>query len=190
MDAKSDNVPLATPYSAPPIPAVAARAVAAILRRGLRCGLGRRYGHQPNNFDSVEQQQQPSPSPVHLHSPLTSACFRSFITPLVPAAFRSRRSPTLLAYSGRFFCGPHRHPDTMPAATTLLSRAGSQLTSRGSIALRGSLSASRCSDFAACVVAQALPVCLRSDRSFAANPDLQAPNTSPRRPCQILCLQM
>ncbi|ORY18532.1 dihydrolipoamide acetyltransferase [Clohesyomyces aquaticus] len=37
----------------------------------------------------------------------------------------------------------------MPATTTLLSRAGGQLSSRGSIALRGSLSASRCLDFTA-----------------------------------------
>lgn len=42
-----------------------------------------------------------------------------------------------------------RHPDTMPATTTLLSRAGSQLSSRGSIALRASLAAPRCSQYAA-----------------------------------------
>ncbi|KAH3911658.1 pyruvate dehydrogenase complex acetyltransferase [Parastagonospora nodorum] len=37
----------------------------------------------------------------------------------------------------------------MPATTTLLARAGSQLSSRGSIALRGALPASRCPEFAA-----------------------------------------
>ncbi|PSN71394.1 dihydrolipoamide acetyltransferase component of pyruvate dehydrogenase [Corynespora cassiicola Philippines] len=37
----------------------------------------------------------------------------------------------------------------MPATTTLMSRAGAQLSMRGSIALRGSLSAARCTEFAA-----------------------------------------
>jgi hypothetical protein len=37
------------------------------------------------------------------------------------------------------FPQPHRHPVTMPASTMILSRVGSQLSSRGSIALRGSL---------------------------------------------------
>ncbi|KAF1850546.1 dihydrolipoamide acetyltransferase component of pyruvate dehydrogenase [Cucurbitaria berberidis CBS 394.84] len=37
----------------------------------------------------------------------------------------------------------------MPATTTLLSRAGSQWSSRGSIALRGALATPRCSQFAA-----------------------------------------
>jgi hypothetical protein len=40
------------------------------------------------------------------------------------------------------FQKPHRHPVTMPATTTILSRVGSQLTSRSSIALKGSLATS------------------------------------------------
>ncbi|KAH7128244.1 2-oxoacid dehydrogenases acyltransferase-domain-containing protein [Dendryphion nanum] len=67
----------------------------------------------------------------------------------------------------------------MPATTTMLARAGGQLSVRGSIALRGSLSASRCSEFAARTPALSALARYYASKSFPSHTVVNMPALSP-----------
>jgi hypothetical protein len=107
--------------------------VAALLLRGLIFLAELRP--TAKHFDSVGRDKLSISSTSTL--PPDERELSSYIFP--PAPSPSGHACRLsLSCPGKFSTVP-RHPDTMPATTTFLARAGSQLTSRGSIALRGSL---------------------------------------------------